>query len=297
MFRRLFWVVAFVLALGLTAVAETADSGIVRIGLFTDVHAHDTDSPNEHKVMVNYAERISAFVAAMTAWSADAIVQLGDLVNGAFVMGAPLGDPARIVGILDDVLGLLAPFPGPVLHVLGNHDVYDLTKQEFLAGTGSEETFYSYDLGLFHFVVLDAQFTKAGTDVGRVGWMVQGTVPEAELAWLRADLAATAKPTVILIHQPLDVAFDLLAGGAPVSNAAAVRAALVESGNVIAVFQGHDHEDRYQVIDGVPYVTFAAMVDHDVATPPSWAAITLDPQTRTIHVEGVSEQATLDITF
>ena len=45
----------------------TDNADLVRIGIVTDVHAHDTDSPDQGRVMVNYAERLSTFVDAMNA--------------------------------------------------------------------------------------------------------------------------------------------------------------------------------------------------------------------------------------
>ncbi len=72
---------------------------------------------------------------------------------------------------------------------------------------------------------------------------------------------------------------------------------LAASGRVIAVFQGHTHNSAHAVIDGIHYVTFAGMVDADVPTPASWAAVTLDPTARTIHVEGVGLQETLDMVY
>ncbi len=297
--RRLTAIPVLLLVL-LVAVAPFAASdspGVVRIGIVADVHVHDTNSPNEHKVMTNYEPRLAAFVAAMTEWPADAVVSLGDLVNGVFVMGADLGDPARIPALLDHAVTLLRGFPGPIHYVLGNHDVYNLSKSQFLVGTGSPATYHSFDLGAYHLVILDVQFNKAGRDYEHVSWMVQGTIPIAELEWLRADLAATEKPTLVLVHQPLDVDFELLAGGPPISNAAEVRTALAASGRVIAVFQGHTHDCSHTVIDGIHYVTFAAMVDHDVPTPPSWAAVTLDPAARTIRVDGVGLQESLELSY
>ncbi|MDD5218955.1 MAG: metallophosphoesterase [Candidatus Bipolaricaulis sp.] len=276
----------------------TSDSAeVVRIGIVTDVHVHDTNSPNEHKVMTGYEARLEAFVTAMVAWPADVVVSLGDLVNGVFVMGAELGDPARIPALLDRAVRLLRSFPGPIHCVLGNHDVYNLSKSQFLVATGSPGAYYSFDLGAYHVVILDAQFNKTGQDYEHVSWMVQGTIPAAELDWLRADLAATQKPTVVCIHQPLDVAFELLAGGPPISNAPEVRDVLVASGRVIAVFQGHTHDSTHTVMDGIHYITFAGMVDHDVPTPPSWAAVTLDPVARTIRIDGTSLQESFELTY
>ena len=276
-----------VLALALVPYAAVAAEGdVIQLGIVTDVHVHDTNSPNEHKVMVNYAERVSLFVDAMNAWPADAVIQLGDFVNGAFVMGADLGDPARIPGLLDLGLAALNAFAGPIHHVIGNHDVYDLSKEAILAATGAESAVYSFDLGAFHVIVLDAQFNKDGEDYGHIGWMVQGMIPAAQLEWLRQDLAASDKPTLVCIHQPLDVAFSLTAGGPPVFNRLEVQETLAADGDVIAVFQGHTHDFSVNTIDGIHYVTFAAMVDHDEPTPATWAAVTLDATARTIRIDG-----------
>jgi len=298
MFRFRFVLVPVLASLFLTGAAcLTSAEDVLRLGVFTDTHVHDTESPNEGKIMSNYAERLTAFVNAMNQWPADAVLQLGDFVNGAFVMGADLGDPTRIPALLDHGVELVSGFAGPVHHVIGNHDVYDLTKEQFLAATGLEHTWYSFDLGGFHFVVLDAQFNRDGESYGKIGWMVQGTIPQAELDWLAEDLAATEHPTIILIHQPLDSDFSLTAGGPPISNHLEVRDLLVASGRVIAVFQGHTHHASHREIDGIHYVTFEAMVDHTEPTPPSWGAVTLDNAARTLLIEGAGNQPDLSLSF
>ncbi len=282
-------VLAFALAPAAAAAAP------LRIGIVTDIHAHDTDSPNQYTVMVNCESRLAAFVDAMAAWPADAVFELGDLVNGAFVMGAPLGDLARIPGILASAVATFGRFAGPKYFVLGNHDVYDLSKDEFLAGVGALATTWSFNLGGYHFLALDAQFTKAGADVSHVSWMIQGTIPATELEWLRQDLASSALPTIVFIHQPLDETNDM--GGPSISNRLDVQAILSQSGHVIAVFQGHMHDGKHTVLDGIHYVTFTAMVDSDDPTPPSWAAVTLDPEVRTVRIDGEGLQDDIEFTY
>jgi hypothetical protein len=269
----------------------------LRIGVVADIHAHDTDSPTEHKVMTDYEPRVAAFIDAMIAWPADAVFELGDLVNGAFVMGAPLGDTSRIAAILSSVVDAMARFGGPEYFVLGNHDVYDLSKAEFLAAVGIPSTNWSFDLGGYHMVGLDEEYNKAGQPYGHSFWVVPGTVPPNELAWLHGDLAATTLPTVVFVHQPLDVEFETEAGGPSVTNRVEIQAVLAESGRVIAVFQGHSHENRLTVQDGIHYVTFAALVDHDDPTPPSWAAVTLDPEARTVSIDGEGLQDDIEFTY
>ena len=123
----------FVAVFGLVFADDSPTSSQVCLGIFADSHAHDTDSPGEAKIMVNYDERLSLCIAAMNAFPVDLVVQLGDLVNGRFVIGEELGEPGRILTILDNVEAIYAQFVGPRYYVLGNHDIYDLSKEEFLA--------------------------------------------------------------------------------------------------------------------------------------------------------------------
>jgi len=290
---RLLFVLALVIATGFSLAAEP-----VRVALFTDAHVHDVDSPVEGKVMTNYAERLAAFVDAANAWPADVAIELGDLVNGAFVMGPGYGDPTRIPSILELGLASLEGLEAPMHFVLGNHDLYDLSKAEFLAAVGQEEAYYSFDLGGFHFVILDAEFNDPDeSDYDHVFMRVKCRIPVAELEWLRNDLAQTELPTIVCIHQPIDAEFDPNAGGPPVVNNEEVRQILNDSGGVIAVFQGHDHSNVYNEIDGIHYITFAAMVDHTVQGPATWAQILLDLEARTISIEGFGLQVDYELVF
>lgn len=289
------------LAAGLLIVTATAaaEDGLVRLGVVADVHAHDENSPleGEGKTMVNFPERLTAFVDAMNAAGVDAIAQLGDLVNGAFVYGGAIGDVGRIGGILVQAGELLDGFDGPVYHAPGNHDFYNLSLEGFLAALNLETAESSFDLGAFHFVILDAEHNPDGTHYDNVYVRVKGAIPPEHLDWLRQDLAATNLPTIVLIHQPLDSDYEDLAGGPPVANHLEVRGVLSGSGKVVAVFQGHDHDSRYSEIDGIHYLTFAEMVDHNVPAPPTWAVVTLDPAARTIEIVGEGEQEDYSLTY
>src|SRR5207302_5792092 len=113
-------------------------------------------------------------------------------------------------------------------HVLGNHCVDTLTKDEFLAGVGQKAAYYSFDRGGVHFVVLDACFRGDGKPYGRKNskWN-DANVPAAEVDWLTADLKSAVGPVVVFAHQRFDVANDF-----GVKNAAEVRKVLEDSGKV-----------------------------------------------------------------
>ncbi len=48
-----------------------------------------------------------------------------------------------------------------------------------------------------------------------------------------------------------------------IQNAAQVRRILEQSGNVLCVFQGHVHEERYNLINNIHYYSVNAVVDSD----------------------------------
>ena len=270
---------------------------IIRFGLITDTHAHDLDSPFEGKWMSHTAERLSAFTLAMNDWSPDFVIELGDFINGWVVLGAEPGDPARIPDILAWADGLYDEFDGPSYHVIGNHDLYNLDKPQYREILGLEATYYSFDVGSYHFIVLDVQFAADGADLQNTYTGVAGFVPEPEFEWLRADLAATDQPTIICVHQPLDEsAEEIEAWGRPtVLNQDALQGLFTEDGDVIAVLQGHEHVNDHQVIDGIHYITFEAMVDQ--GTPATWAQISLDPLSQTLVIEGFGVQETYELFY
>ena len=90
----------------------------------------------------------------------DFVVELGDFIDAADSVEAEQGYLQQISKVFDTI-------PGPKHYVLGNHCVDMLTKDEFLAGIGTKESFYSFDVGGFHFVVLDSCFRSDGKPYGR----------------------------------------------------------------------------------------------------------------------------------
>jgi len=266
----------------------------VRFGLFADLHAHDTDSPLEGKWMTHTEERLSKFIDAMNTWNPDFVIELGDFINGWVVLGEDPGPEERIPEIFAWAESLYARFDGPRYHVIGNHDIYNLDKREYREMAGIEETAYSFHVGTYHFVVLDVQFSTDGSDLANTFTGVSGFVPETELAWLQSELASTDAPTIVFVHQMLDRYIE--AWGRPlIANQRAVQSILEEDGDVIAVFQGHDHENAHQSVAGIHYVTFEALVDQD--TPASWAQVTLDPASRSIRIDGVGDQTSWMLSY
>jgi len=234
---------------------------LVRIGLLTDLHYADkppAGTRHYRESLAKVAEAAQRFHREKT----DVVVELGDFVDAADSVETELGYLARIDREY-------SACPGEKHYVLGNHCVDTLTKGEFLQTVGQEASYYSFDFGGYHFVILDACFRSDGVAYGRRNFQwTDSNIPQTQLAWLRENLADTTKPAIVFVHQRLDVSDNY-----GIKNAAAVRAVLKAADNVLAVFQGHYHRNDCKQIDRTHYCTLAAMVEGSGAENSAYAAL------------------------
>jgi alkaline phosphatase len=171
-------------------------------------------------------------------------------------------------------------------YVLGNHCVDTLKKEEFLGSVEQEKSYYSFDRGGFHFVVLDSCFRSDGQPYGRKNFKwTDANIPAAEIEWLRGDLEAGDKPVIVFAHQRLDVSNNY-----GVKNHAEVRKVLEASGRVLAAFQGHSHQNDLKEIGGIHYCTLVAMVEGFEVENNGYSLMEIEPN-GTIHLRGFRKQA------
>lgn len=237
-------------ALGDTSGAAEKPKRMVRAGLITDLHYADKDPLGTRyyrESLVKLDEAAKQFAKSKP----DFVVELGDLIDAADSVEVELG-------YLSTIHKKFAALPGDKHCVLGNHCVDMLTKEEFLGGVDQEKSYYSYDVGGVHFIVLDSCFLSDGTPYQRKNFhWSDANIPAEELDWLKADLDATESQQVIVFaHQRLDVE-----NNHGVNNAVDVRKLFEASGKVRAVFQGHSHKNDYALIGDTHYVTMVAMIE------------------------------------
>jgi predicted phosphodiesterase len=242
----------------------------LRVGLVSDTHYADRDPMGTRY----YRESISKFqecVDKMNEAQVDFMVHIGDFKDED-------AEPteARTLQYVRDLETVYAQFSGPRYHVLGNHDIDSISKEQFLGlventGIDSSASYYSFDNGGFHFVVLDATFRQDGVayDKGNFDWK-DTFIPSNQLDWLKADLGVTKKPTVVFVHQLLDSGQTV---EHQVKNAAEVRQVLEHSNKVLAVFHGHQHSGGYHQINGIHYYTLTAVVEQSGLENNSYAIL------------------------
>jgi hypothetical protein len=249
-------------------------------GLITDLHYAKIPTKGRR----HYADSLGKLRQAVDSFTQRGLplaIQLGDLID----KGPAKTDDLDYLKSMREAFEL---FPGQRRFVLGNHCLATLTREEFLTGwaTRGAKTYYSFDLGAYHFVVLDADYKRDGTPyrAGNFHW-TDSWIPEAQQRWLAADLRqAVSRKAIVLVHQNLQDQSKPWG----VKNADAVRKILESAGNVRAVFQGHLHEGFYGRIAGIPYCTLKAAVEGP-GLDNAYAIVTLGPGNR-ISLQGFGRQ-------
>ena len=245
--------------------------------MLTDVHYADRDTVGtryyrESLLKVTEAARVFRERRVTLAF------QLGDFTDVAADVPAKFASIRRIGAVFREC-------GAECRHLLGNHCLDGLSKEEQLAAVGEPRAVYSFDRGGWHFVVLDACFRRDGEPYARgdFDW-TDSNIPDGQLDWLRADLAHTCRPTVVLVHQRLDCEAPM-----GVNNASAVRDVLERSGKVLAVFQGHEHVGGYSEIGAIHYCTLKGVIEGPFPEENACAVVTFFGS-GAIHFEGFRRQ-------
>jgi len=190
-----------------------------------------------------------------------------------------------------------------VEHCLGNHDIWGWNKgKSSTAGTevrwgkawavealGLSRSYHSFDRAGWHFVVLDSVHPDPNDADGYIG-----KLDEAQLDWLRADLAgvAPATPVLVISHIPILSATVLLgnpdkktldrrvSGGLLHVDSPRLRELFAQRGNVRLCLSGHMHRVDRVDFRGTTYLCNGAVSGNwwkgtHVETPEGYAVIDL----------------------
>lgn len=273
---------------------SASERPLVRFGLVTDSHSGDLDStrpPHEIRAFRESLAKMRECVDVMNARKVDFLVELGD-----FVEWHPRHDDR--VKALDAIEAVFSQFRGPRYHVLGNHDLQSLTREEFNAhvtstGIPKDRTYYSFVRGGVTFVALDHGYFADGTAMGpgRTDWE-KGRLSPAERTWLEQTVAAAKGPVVTLSHWRLDPEGR---DGLQALDSAETRALFRQHpGKVLASFNGHHHYGSMVVSEHVLYYGLRAMITGNGAEMSGYAEATVYDSGR-VCVKGFRRAQSVDL--
>lgn len=268
----------------------------------TDIH-YDPDGASggaSEQDRVNSLTYITNMKTRSGTYSPDLVVICGDM------MGAQDSDPATQLSWATSVLDQFTTGTTGTLKrgvAMGNHDFEFVTDTNMRALIDDYESwmesgaFYGefHETADFVFVSLDSNYNPTGEAHMSAAHQGFGYVNSAQLTWLAAYLAAAVKEVIVFIHHPCGEfdteQFTLTKDIYHTRNREAVRTLLEQSQKVVAVFHGHMHFQRTDIIRGIPYIAIANLTtDGSFGEVPTssvagrWALIDVDKSSRMIRV-------------
>lgn len=248
----------------------------LRFGIVTDPHYADAD-PQINRYFRESIDKMTECVDLMNELKVDFLIELGDFKDQD---RSPTEE--ETISYLQTIETVFQKFNGPKYHVLGNHDMDSISKEQFLANITNtkipaQSTYYSFDSKSIHFIVLDANFLADGTPYDHGIFWNDIYIPQVQLSWLTDDLAKTNLPSIAFCHQQLGGR-----GGTYVRNSQEVRNIFEQSGKVLAAFNGHAHNGGYTSIEGIHYYTLKAVVDGSGSENNSYAIVEVLPDNNII---------------
>lgn len=253
--RRNF-IITSTLSLSLSSAWSISEQTDIRFGMVTDPHFADRE-PAGSRYYRESLQKMQECVDFMNISGTEFLIELGDFKDE----NSP-ADETETLRFLETIEEVFQGYNGLRYHVLGNHDLDSISKEQFLSrvinsGIDASQSYYSFQRGGVKCIVLDACFMSDGEpyDHGNFDW-TDANIPPTQLQWLRDELYQTQLPVIVFVHQLLSGE-----GSVYIKNAAEVRSVLEESNKVMSVFHGHHHAGDYQFINGIHYYTLKAVVE------------------------------------
>jgi len=237
----------------------------VLFAVFNDVHASDQcDNPTANRYCLEWNAKLDLVISKfneMLYKGFDFSVSNGDFTDEDGCADACAETKDQVIATLQAQIAKINNLIAKHYYCLGNHELFKLTKDEFMNYVGMEDKYYYVDVDSnFRIIILDAQYDPStNADRGLEDYSV-GHIPPTEMDWLENEALNTSRKCIVFSHQLL------CAGGGfyshyYVDNAAEVRSILENAGNVIAVINGHVHKNYYEITNGIPYFITEAQVD------------------------------------
>jgi len=239
----------------------------LQLALVTDIHNGRRSLTKKGPEAVGLLEQFAEFVEDE---SPDLVVELGDRITDT--------DPDADRAALEGVAAVFARLTTRRVHVMGNHDLENLSLADNEDCLGQSFASHSMDANGWHLVFWQADVHMTMDHAP--------TLTDDDLAWLESDLATTDLPAVVFSHVPLDGAsmtgnyyFEANPQFGGYGNVDHAQKVISDAGVVALCVAGHVHWNNISRIDGIPYVSLQSLTEsfttQDEAAA-SWATLTLD---------------------
>ena len=224
----------------------------MRIGLWSDSHYSTALLTCGKRYNSASLEKIKAAMAYFRAQGCELALCLGDVTDREASHEQEIKNLQEVAAVLDES-GL------PTICLMGNHDAFSFTPEEFYSILGENHAPRLMQQDGLNLLFIDACHFKTGVHYapGDSDW-TDTYYPHEDR--LRKTLSGLTGDTYLFMHQNIDPG---VRADHRLSNDSVIRSIIEESGNVRAVYQGHYHLGYQSENNGIPYITLPAMCEGD----------------------------------
>ena len=226
----------------------------MKLGLFADSHFSTAELTCGNRYNSQGLARIEKACRQFVEAGCDRIVCLGDLIDHEPVHETEVDNLKKVAQVFRNC-------PVPVTVIMGNHDAFSFTREEFYGILGEEcrpADLYGEAASL---LFADACYFRNGKPYGPgdSDW-TDTCIPDTEE--LRKRIEAATGNVYLFLHQNLDPTVE---SHHILSNAPDIRRILEQSGKVRAVCQGHYHPGNKTGRNGIQYFTLPSLCTYEDA--------------------------------
>lgn len=226
----------------------------MKLGLFADSHFSTAELTCGNRYNSQGLARIEKACRQFVEAGCDRIVCLGDLIDHEPVHKTEVDNLKKVAQVFRNC-------PVPVTVIMGNHDAFSFTREEFYGILGEEcrpADLYGEAVSL---LFADACYFRNGKPYGPgdSDW-TDTCIPDTEE--LRKRIEAATGNVYLFLHQNLDPTVE---SHHILSNAPDIRRILEQSGKVRAVCQGHYHPGNKTRRNGIQYFTLPSLCTYEDA--------------------------------
>lgn len=225
----------------------------MKIGIFTDSHYSSQAITCGCRYNNQSLRKIEEAYSFFERSGCELVICLGDLLDTEATVELEREN-------LRQVKSVVKKSPIPSVIVMGNHDAFTLTPEEFYSILGIDAP-NDIRCGGKRLIFIDCCYFKSGVHYapGDSNWR-DTYLPNADR--FLADIQGSEEEIYVFLHQNIDPA---IREDHRLFNSKELFEGIQKSGSVKAVFQGHFHGGCRSEYDGVKYITLPAMCESEGA--------------------------------
>jgi 3',5'-cyclic-AMP phosphodiesterase len=257
----------------------------VRIAIISDIHFAGA-AAGEFDVR----PVVDEFVGWATRIGADLLLDLGDRIDDI--------DPAADLANAGELARIFERFLGPRVHLVGNHDVVNLTGEDHRRLFGRLPGHQTIDLGQFRVLAWEPSVLLNR----KLGFPAVGQ----DLDWLTTALQSDERPAIIVSHIPVSGAamtgnyyFENNADFATYPDHAEIRHAVEQTGRAALWLSGHVHWNSASDVSNLRHLTVQSASETFTTMPDpacTYALLEIENSTARLEIFG-RDPVTLTMPF